>query len=476
MAQSRSNQKAAYALETTHTAQSAEFFGIFGSNANPKWFEWLMQYAGTYLFTIALLLSFIKLGILSYHFIKSPNKTFNQQGSLAWTVFQTALVGVALVGALVAAPVFTVITPILFVTSMALDTLRNLGLFFWNVGKLALLRFSIRKQLNDPEDYLTKIKYEALKKQYVGKLIEHGIGAVIGTILTAAAAIIFLFPQIGLGAIGAAGLAIGGVKITVAAIAGIGAAGAFAIPLLPTLYRFTKWSISAIGNKIKNGIGFIKSQLTTKHEEKSAIDHKIEDKPEQQSLIQDQIVSPIQQPEFKIDTEVKLNAAIDHQLAFNAFSLHSRFRKTIIDHIDDKELATHALQKMVNEKISILVAELKKSQTNGYQYFTEKQRPKREQKLHALLLIKEQLDNISLEDREIFLDSYKDSFKNFATIKEHFSATYTFDTLIKHIESSLPGVKKSFFLEQSDTTNIIEAFKIYAEKFPLNDEERLELQ
>ncbi|HLX52608.1 MAG TPA: hypothetical protein VKR58_01615, partial [Aquella sp.] len=332
--------------------------------------------------------------------------------------------------------------------------------------------FQVRNQLKDPNDYLTKLKYEALKKKYVDKIKGHAIGSLVGLAMTVAVSIIFLFPQIGLGAIGTAAFVVAGVKLTVAGIACITAGCALTIPLLPTVYGFAKWGLSKIGNGINNGVkklySFFKSKVDKEQKSDPIISN--EHEKQQQASIRNIIKPSIptaHNSNFKIKDEHALNNAINHDIKFNAFSKHSRFRETIIDHIEDKNLATTALQKMVNKKIESLAIELEEGKTGDYlhRYSAEKQRPKREQKLYALLLIKQQLRD---SDENVF-EKYLNCFKDFSKIHQNRSKFNDVGSLINYIESSLPGVTQSFFLDQSDTQNIIEALKVYAYKFSENN-------
>ena len=430
------------AMLATQTTESIEFSAMFGSNINSKWFEWLMTQTGTYLFSFALVLSFIKLSISLYQFVKNPNKNITRTSSLGWTILQTAIIGTALAGVLVAATTFALATPILFVTAMALDTLRNAGLLIWNISKLASLRFSLRKDLNDP---LTKLRYDALKEVYLKNIKQHVIGSIIGVVMTAAASIIFLFPHISLVAgIGTTFITIAGAKIiSIAGIAGVAAPIALLAPLVSPV-------LSAIKNLINR---FSPGKNLHKVIEQDSL---IEKKP--------QINFPKianDKPTLNINTRTSLDKTMQHQLNFSAFSLHSRHREIIIEHIVDKDLATTAIQKMLDEKITILAADLQKGKMSGYTYFAEQQRPKREQKLHALLLLKQQLAD--KKDNSTFTP-YESLFKNADRLyKEKFD---DMDTLINHIETNFLSVKQSFFLEQSDTQNVIEALKVYAGKFP----------
>jgi hypothetical protein len=448
MSDSRNVKKSQNAMQAAEAVESTEFTGILGSNVNPKWFDWLMQHSGTYLFTAALFLSILKLGISIYQYVKSLNKNVNENVSLGWAVLQTTMLSTAIIGTLVAAAtIFSVVTPALFVASMAADTLRNLGFLFWNIGKLASLRFQVRKKLKE-KDPLTELKYEALKEKYIEKINAHAVGSAVGLVMTTAVSIIFLFPHIGLTAIGAAVVG----KITVAGIAGIAAAGALTIPLLPTVYRLAKWGLPKIGNGIRNAVKKVYSFFESKFSKDEIITNENPNKnqeQQQQPLIQNTkpmrrpLLPTTKHPSFEITNETALNDAISHELPFSAFTQHSRFRETIIDHINNKELATIALQKMVNEKINSLEVQMNEGGTSGFRYFAEKQRPKRIDKLTALKLIKLHLDDID------------DNIRKSDDIMD----------LIKIIESYFPGVKESFFLDQSDTQNIIEALKVYAYKF-----------
>lgn len=457
MSTPREKQYIQVASQTIQVTESSTFTALLGSNVNPKWAEWLMKYSGTYSFSIALILKFLGLGISIYQFLKSPNKTLNQQSNLAWNIIQTAGAGVAIFGTLVAASLFAVITPAIFITTLALDTFRNIGLFLWNIGKLASLRFQLSEKLHDPEDHLTKLKYQALKKEYLNNIKQHGIGSIVGLLITAAMSVIFLFPHISLGAVGATVVTVGAIKLSITAISAITASSALILPLAPVAFEFSKWLLPKIGNGIKNAaqkiFSFFKGEKVQ------------EDHPSEESVAE-QKIKPIlpteKNPNYKISDSTQLNKEIRED-DINVKTFNRRFRETIIDHIEDKEIAKNALLHWVNDKMKILKGDLQRGKNNNT-FFGERERPKREQKLHALLLIKKYFQQDKEEEEDVFTNN-KSYFKNFELLQKEVASI---DALINFIETNLPGVKQSYFLQQSDTQNVIEALKLYAYKFPEN--------
>lgn len=448
MSNSNPIQTSQQAMQVVGVIESTEFSTIFGSNVNPKWSETLMKYSGHYLFSAALILNAIKLGLAIYQFAKSANKSLNKDASFGWTLAQTAVMSTAIFGGLIAASAFVLVTPILFVTTMAIDTLRNIGLMFWNIGQLAALRFSLRKELKDPENHLTKIRYEKLKEKYLADIKGHGIAALIGTVMTSAASILFLFPQIGLGAVGAASIALIGVKISVAQIAGFAAACALGIPTIPSVIQFAKWSMKKINQVIRR-------KAAKENNEELILQNPVVEK-----LPIEQLSTKKIHVTFNITTDKELETAMNYTLNFNAFSKKSNDREIIIESIQDQNLAKKALLQMIDKKMLALRTELQNAK-NTDSYFQKQQGSKREQKLLALALIKNFLDGNA---------NSQTSAMDFEIIKYNEEISKKFDSasdLISYLEKNLPKVQQSFFLEQSDTQNIIEALKVYAGKFPV---------
>src|SRR3990167_11094231 len=179
--------------------ESSIFASILGSRANSKAFHWLMQHMGNYLFTINIFFLVLNLCISIYQYVTSPTKTIHETGDLGWNILRAALVGTAMIGSLALASLFVIVTPILFVSTMTADTLINIGRLFWNIKK-----------------FFQQSSSEDAKKEASKKIKEYAFNSFIGFIMTAAVSIIFLFPEIGLGAVGAAGFVFLGVPVTVA--------------------------------------------------------------------------------------------------------------------------------------------------------------------------------------------------------------------------------------------------------------------
>lgn len=435
-------KKSQQAHQTAAQIEAVEFAAMFGANVKSTFFENMMKYAGRYLFTFTLILAFIKFAASTYQFIKNKNKNLTQTSSYFFNAIQTGLVATAIIGSLAATVVFAVLTPALFVGSMALDTLRNLGGLLFNTFKLINLRFSLRKQLADQDDHLTHLKYANLKKHYIDNIKEYSLSTVIGAIATTATAIIFLFPHIGLASIGATALTVGAVKVSVAAIAGLGAATAFILPL-------AKMSFDAIKSK------FTRKKAATLTPYTSDTEH-----------ISEKSLLKVKQPRsFSITNQVEVEKALQHEIKFNALTQHSQMRASIIEHIDDQEVALEAIKTMLNDKIKMIAAGLMKKPAYGSNFFYTREKPKRLQKIVALLTVKAHIfgqDAITgaLEEYQSFLPKLP------LKMGQKFKSL---DEVISYIETNLKGVHESFFLQESDTQNVLSAVKTYAHKFPQNE-------
>src|SRR3990167_8957544 len=240
--------------------ESSIFDSILGSRANSKAFHWLMQHMGNYLFTINLLFLILKLGISFYQYVTSPTKTIHETGDLGWNILRAALISTAVIGSLALASLFMVITPIVFVSTMTADTLSNIGHFFWNIKK-----------------FFQQSSSEDAKKEASKKIKEYAFSSIIGFIMTAAVSIIFLFPEIGLGAVGAAGFVFLGVPVTVAGITGVVASIALAaasIPLFPAVYQLAKQGATNILNGIKRAYSFFRPTINLEKSKEPTIDKK----------------------------------------------------------------------------------------------------------------------------------------------------------------------------------------------------------
>lgn len=232
------------------TASSLEFTTIFGSNVNPAWFTALMNSSANYLFSAALGLFLIKFFISVYQFYKAPTINIYNLSSLAWSIVETVLVGTALFGTLLAAAVFVVITPALFVVTTVADTFRNLGLLLWNTYKY----FSIQiptddKQILKDDKYNIERK-KAEQEEYLALIKQHSIGFVVSLAMATAAAIIFLFPHVGLAFIGAT--TVTAIGMSVAQIAGTVAGCVLGLSVMPIFVQGLKWAWSKLKNTFRS--------------------------------------------------------------------------------------------------------------------------------------------------------------------------------------------------------------------------------
>jgi hypothetical protein len=405
-------------------AETTEFSGIFGSAIKSKWFAFIMQHAGTYLFSASLALTLLKIGFDIEQYWKARNKNLSQKSGLLWNLLQAGAIATAVAGSLFFATLFFVPTSAIFVATMGLDTVRNVGLLVWNVYKLASLRFSLRNDLKDP---LTRIKYKRLKNIYIDNILRHTIGAAIGLFCTLASASIFLFPKIGIVFTASTIVTIGAVKLSLSGLAGITAAAAMLSPIVIPLAVLAVRKVSNVCRPLSNKvISFFK---------------KTDDAPELVSTL----VKPAKKPKLVIDNSDKLGEAMRHKLNFDAYSHHSNSRELIIKLIDanERDMAINYLR----ENIDIKIHELTMQIENSLSWFQYRQADKRQQKIDALSLIL------------VFLDTtyvIPDGDKKISTVNE----------LIKLIEKKYPAVDDSFFLEESDTRNILNALKAYGERFP----------
>lgn len=440
------------------TAEATDFATIFGSNAQPSWFQWLMSHVGTYMFSVALAATIVKAFSTIYHFATAPNKNINEEAHLGWGIVQTVAVVTAIAFSFTGLAALTLATPVILVASLAADTVRNIGLFAWNAIRLGMLRFKVRHALSDSEPNLTKLRYADLKQQYVSKMKQHGVGAIIGLIVTAAVSVIFLMPHIGLGFVGAVGFVVGGIKVTVAGILGLSAAIATVAPFIPPVLK-------KLGSGLKKIGAWFKQKLTSK--EKASL---IMPAPQPQQASQQ---AQKKAATLKITTQAQLVAfkAKDPIKDFSLFGKHSEHRELIMAQICEtkKDLARSTLEEMIDKKVTQLHTELENN-ARGYNFVGTRQRPRRLQKLHALLLIKYQLKKEAEPDAD--LKQYWETItKNYA---QHFTHQVNFNEvpdittligLLGYIKDTFPAVSASYLLEVSDTLNILHAVYTYEERF-----------
>ncbi|CAM4453586.1 MAG: hypothetical protein LEGION0398_MBIBDBAK_00023 [Legionellaceae bacterium] len=402
-----------YLEKTNHVADSIEFTGILGSAVNSAWFETLMKYAGTYLFTFALIFNVIKLGFSIYNFFYSRNKNAREAASLLWTMLQVSLIAVAVIGILVASTTFAVITPILFFTAIAADALRNIALLAWNFFQFIRLAILIGQEKNN--NLIAGLQYTELKNKYLANMRQHFIGSVVLLAVATAILFIFVFPHIGLGAVSATIVTVGALNISVAGLTGVIAGISLIGSLMPLIWQTFQKACNYLYNSLYSVK--IKYQPVKDNDESN-----------------------------KIDTQEKLENLSNATLHFNAFMYQSNHRELLIKNISYKKptLALKALIEMLDQKIKSIDDQMKASQ---HTFFTFTQ-TYRYEKLEALKKIKDFLENGVTED-------------NLG------SKITTFDGLIDFIERQYPNIQQSFFKEESDTGNLLKALKCYAEKFNL---------
>ncbi len=447
------------------TAEAADFTTIFGSNAQPSWFQWLMTHAGTYMFSVALIATVVKAFYGIYSFRKSPNKNINEQAQLGWGLVQAGLVVGAIAISFTGIAALALVTPVLLVISLGADTLRNVGLFAWNAIRLAMLRFKVRDALKDPNPNLTKLRYAKLKEQYLSNMKQHAIGAVIGAVITAAATVIFLMPHVGLGFVAAVGFVVGGIKITVGAILGAAAAIAVVAPFIPPVVKKIGIGLQKLGAWFKNR--FTSAEVKPTEEKASLI------VPAPAPVKLEVKAKVEQQPApLKISTEAELehfikNDPIQH---FSLFGKYSGHRELIMAHICEtkKDLAKKVLLEMVDKKIMQLDSELKNA-NRGYQLVANSQRPRRLQKLQAMLLIRYHLtkDQIGEQTQKVYWQEVTKKYASHFAYVTDFEAVdvHSISALLQYINETYPAVSSSYALEVSDTVNILQAVQTYDERF-----------
>jgi hypothetical protein len=406
-------------------AETTEFSGIFGAAIKSQWFAFIMKHAGTFLFSVSFALILLKIGFDIEQYWHTRNKNLSAKAGLLWSVLQGVALGTAIAGTLFLATVFFVPTSVIFVTTMGLDTVRNVGFFLWNVYQLASLRYAVR---NDLTDALTKLKYNYYKNIYINNILKHFIGAAIGAFCTVASAFIFLFPKIGVTFAATTIVTIGAVKVSLAGLAGIAAASAMLAPIVVPIAVAVVSKISNLCKPLFSKVfSFFKSS---------------DNSPKPTPVLE--LPKPVKQPKLVIKNFSDLALAENHKINFNAYSYHTNTREFIIKLIDanQQNVAFTYLRDAISNKIDLLLEQ----KSNGLSWIQAHQADKRQQKIDALQLLAR-----FLNDNQVTADDKKIS---------------AMDELIKFIENKYPAIDDSFFLEESDTRNILNAAKVYAERFP----------
>lgn len=433
---------------------------ISSSNIYPKWLAWVIEQAAPFKYTSAFFLALMKLGFAIYQYVKAPNKNINEKTALGWTILNTALIGTAVIGGLVAAPIFLPITVALITGAALADTLRNLGFMLWNIGMLAALRFSVRNKLNNP---IVKAQYEKYKLKYVAKIKEYALGFVLSSLMTAVLCVVLLTPKIGLGAISATVLVIGGVKTTAAGLAGFVGNITLLVPLATLGYQLGKRLTAKIVNGVRNlfNKSFFNSKVKTEQKNRPEVRSEQQQvaKPDIKAvkIDKDQVKGIENHKQANTETSTakcnnilntqnaviknkdELDLALKEELKFNAFFKTSRSREVFIMFIDENkpELANALLMERVKEKIAELDTAIKLN--SGF--LANKEKHKREQKREALQLILNHLE-----------DKNKDTYTDIN------------DLLVK-IKDNYPAVKDSFWRDVSDTQTIINDLDVYNKRF-----------
>ena len=424
--------------DVSEAANAAEFASILASDVHSRWFEILIRSAGTFLFTGALILNALKFYYACRDYSKATNKNLNQKGALAISAIQFGLIATAILGG--------VCMPILMFASIAVDTVKNILLTGWNVFKLAQLTIKVRtgwsiSQLlrlnfrikNGLDDPLTQIKYEKLRKKYVEKIKEYGIGAAIGMVISAAVALVLAAPQLGLTGVAAITIGWGVIKTTLAGVFGV----LSSVTMLGSFFAM-RMQIKA---KMKS-----KEEKNAKNEKRLRGEH-VDDNVEQLAKNVPS-VNAGQNAESIYIYPPKIKEVINHKLNFTAWSKHSLFREVIIRNIDKdaQKSAMQVLYTMVTDKIENLKDQIIKAENSSISFLRSLQKNTRQQKIDALRLIQKFLL------KETITDAQGSLIQNIAGLIAHIKATY-------------PAVYDSFFLDKSDTSNVIKATKAFGLRF-----------
>lgn len=406
-------------------AQSTLFAGMFGSTLVEKISNFLMIKEGNFLFTTALFLRIAKLITATYNFVNNRNRNLSHTAEYGWTMLSGLALVAAIGGSILLATTFTLAAPIIFTAVFGADTVRNIFLTIWNAVRWGMLAYQVRGD----ENTLTQLKYEKLSSIYAENVKNHFIGSLIGLLGTAATVVIFLFPHIGLGAITTAAV----LKTTVGGFLGIFSGVAFVAPIV--LPKLTNLAITGY-RKVKNLFNGLFSRRAPAHEE-------------QQPLLGAQREQPnlVVRPKFRITNVDELVKASHHHIDHAPLMNRSKDRELLLKHInpEDPALALVAIENMVSDKIAVLTQDLAKKG-----WLEDRQAYKRRAKVEALTKIQDYLNFREVRnDENLKIDNV--------------------DALIKYIDRKYPEVDQSFFRNESDTRNILNALKAY-EKFEKNDD------
>ena len=454
------------------SVQASEMTGFLSNVVNSRWFDWF-----------AISGFSIKLATYLFKFITAKNKNIYQTGLLGWGILQAAITGFAIAGTLIAATSFALLTPAIIVGSLALDTIRNITLMFWHVGKLAKLRFSLRKQLiTDP---IARAKYLQLKTELIAKVKDYAIGSVLGLIMTSATAVAFLFPHIGLGAIAAAGLVVGGIKITLSMALGVLAVGAPMVPVFVSAIKSAYARLKSVfGNQKKNSLeraaisqdkssDFIISATLKAEKTFSA-------QADAQKFTQDN-TKPVENTAEP--TITFLESAKQHKLVNGS---KRKLRPAVVYAAIDEQTAKDYLVKEIAIKVKQLTEELE-----SHNIQAKFQHKKREMKLFAMLIIYLNLTSIDLNgsnteqtylenvcaEYEQKLERYLDNTGEPLSQVDSPTTPSTQNSpevVLEYIDRYLPGVNQSFFTNHSDTEDIIKAYQVYTKRFGTQSQPAIE--
>lgn len=427
-----------YSVKAANTVSATELTGFLANiSASAKAYDFW-----------AIFIFLLQTFSVIYLYRHTENKNINEDAILIWSILRGMVAGVAALGILLATALFVMFTPLAVFCLTATETLRNFGFLLWNVGKLAALRFQLRKQLSnkdesDLECQLTKLKYEALKAKYIEKIQQFAKAFLIGLAVTIALTFFVVFPMVGLGALLTTGIVVLGAFITTKVALGI---AVMIVPLLPNIYDFCCWAFPKIGNAIKNGFNKVAS-FFKKGERQPLLENQPKSKPKPETP------KSTSQINLSIKDEKDIKKLLEHDLGVSTHTKSSRCREHIIRHINKynndttqvKVGAKKVLQAMIDEKINALDVDM--TGTNDrFKFFTKWQNKDRQAKKEALKIIQKHLEETPSADANT--DQFEENKQ-----------------LIKNIETKYPAVKKSYFKDESDTQNVVEAFAAYNENF-----------
>jgi hypothetical protein len=446
--------------KTVRLIETGELTAIFAAAIKDKWYESFLLKDGPFLFSLALFLNAVQFGVQSYRYYQARNKNINETEGFIWTALKSAAIAVALVGFLVSATTFVVVTSLLLFGTFALDTLRNFGLTVWNAAKLLQLNYVYSRKKDQTSDDLKQLldeqKVENLRQQYWAKIKTFGRNALIGAFVTNAAAFLFLFPHIGLGTLATKIIIIGSLKTTAAGLAALAAVAAVAAPLV---FKAIKATAKLFWRGIAKSESVVARPILL---EEVAPRDKIVIR-----LGQERILEKLKQLGARdqlVEANHDYNLILNHDLDFNAHTKNTKARGLIFKNIPDdhqtkreyEQSALKLLHDLVFKKRQQLNNERTHASIHPELLFAENQSNLRSKKMEALDVVLKYLNGEAVYSQD----------ENGRPV----DAITTTKDLLQYIKEAFPEVDVSFWKEKSDTRDVLKAVKEFGKKFPTQAE------